>query len=302
MTTIEHQISEAESRWPGLTFKRKSHNEASSACPLCTMADRDGFIIFADGNYWCRQCDARGWIDEDKKKPQTVEERLKRLEREQERAKREREEQQRRISNLERMHKCQDHIKYHKNLPAQALEYWLSEGIEPHSIDRYLLGYCPSCPTFRQSASYTIPVINRGKLENIRHRLVNPNGLGKYRPHMAGLGNSLFNVDLLDDAKERVLIVEGEKKSIVLAQAGFPNVGITGKRAFKKEWLPWFDNVKDIVVCLDPDATESAFKLARIFGKRARVAITPVKIDDAIVKCGAGADDIEGMLRWARPI
>ena len=106
----------------------------------------------------------------------------------------------------------------------------------------------------------------------------------------------------MDQATERILIVEGEKKSIVLAQAGFPNVGITGKRAFKKSWIPWFANVREIVIALDPDATESAYKLAGMLGERARVAVTPVKIDDAIVRYGAGADDIRGMLRWARQV
>lgn len=297
MTTIEHQITEASLRWPGLTFKRKSHNEASSACPFCNQGV-DRFLIFSDGGYWCRKCDVKGWLDDDQprhtpSKAEILERRIAEIERMQR-------EHERRITNLEIMHRSQDHIKYHQNLSGSTLEYWFQEGIAEESINKYLLGYCESCPTFRQSASYTIPVINRGKLENIRHRLISPNGSGKYRPHMAGLGNSLFNVDLLDSAEGRVLIVEGEKKSIVLAQAGFPNVGITGKRSFKREWLPWFDHVQDIVICLDPDATDSAFRLAAVFGKRARVAVAPAKIDDAIVKCGAGASDIEAMIGWAR--
>jgi DNA primase len=295
--TIEHHIIEASIRWPGLEFKKKTGDEASAPCPFCNQGI-DRFLIFADGGYWCRQCNAKGWIDEEEnhQKPsrqEMLERRIAQIERRQK-------EHERRINNLEIMHRSQDHVRYHQALTDDTLEYWLSEGIEPNTVDRYLLGYCESCPTFRQSASYTIPVINRSRLENIRHRLVSPNGTGKYRPHMKNLGNPLFNVDLLDDAKERILIVEGEKKSIVLAQAGFPNVGITGKRSFKKEWLPWFDHVQEIVVCLDPDATESAYRLAGIFGERARVAAPPVKIDDAIVRYGAGAKDIEAMIGWAR--
>ena len=296
MTTIDSRITEASKRWAGLTFKKKGNNEASSACPFCGQG-KDRFLVFADGGYWCRQCNTKGWLDDDTPRQQPTREQI--LERRIAEIERKQQEHDKRITNLEIMHRSQDHIRYHKNIE-RSIEYWFNEGIYEGSTNEYLLGYCDACPAYRESPSYTIPVINRGALENIRHRLAKPNGSGKYRPHMAGLGNSLFNVDLLDNAKERILIVEGEKKSIVLAQAGFANVGITGKRSFSTSWVPWFDHIKEVVVCLDPDATESAHKLAAIFGERARVATTPVKIDDAIVKYGASESDIEAMIGWAR--
>ena len=291
-------VIEAEIKWGIKLTYNKRDDEYVGPCPWCS-ADDDGFHVWDDaGNYWCRQCERKGWVNDDKDRQPSEAEKLARRVAELERKQQEHE---RRLSQLEKMAQCKDHLAYHNALDARAMEYWFGEGIYEETIKRYLLGYCESCPTCRSSPSHTIPVINRGKLENIRHRLVEPQG-GKYRPHLSGLGNPLFNVDLLDQATERIVIVEGEKKSIVLAQAGFPNVGITGKRAFKKSWIPWFANVREIVIALDPDATESAYKLAGMLGERARVAVTPVKIDDAIVRYGAGADDIRGMLRWARQV
>ena len=294
-------IGDIERRF-GISLKQATRYEWCGPCPNCGGDDR--FRFWTDKlNWYCRpgpgHCGKKGFIGEllDDYKPPTKAEKLARRIAEIERKQREHE---RRLSQLEKMHQCQDHIRYHQALDDRTLEYWFGEGIYEDTINRYLLGYCESCPTYRESPSYTIPVINRGKLENIRHRLTQPNGTGKYRPHLAGLGSSLFNVDLLDQAADRILIVEGEKKSIVLAQAGFPNVGITGKRSFKRQWLAWFARVREIVIALDPDATESAHRLAAMFGERARVAVTPVKIDDAIVKYRASESDIKGMLKWAR--
>ncbi|MFH1633757.1 MAG: hypothetical protein ABIG63_07055, partial [Chloroflexota bacterium] len=255
-TSIEQRITEAGNRWPHLQFKRKTRQEAGSACPFCSLADRDGFLIFTNGGYWCRKCSATGWIDENDPRPPTQQELLEARVRELERRQRE---QERRLTALEEMARCQDHLRYHQALTDQALDYWYSEGMTQTTIDEYTLGYCTQCPTYRESPSYTIPVTGYGgELINIRHRLVNPNGTGKYRPHRAGLGSALFNASVLRDPLPRVIVTEGEKKAIIAQQSGFDTVGICGQRNFKTEWLGWFAPVQSIYIALDPDAKESA--------------------------------------------
>jgi len=91
----------------------------------------------------------------------------------------------------------------------------------------------------------------------------------------------------------------------VLSQAGFPAVGIMGKRGFDAEWVGRFGGVGEVVVALDPDATDAAWALAgtlreREYGGRVRVARMPGKPDDLIVKHGATAADIRGFLNLAR--
>lgn len=295
--SIEHRMMQAQQRW-GVILKRKNTREAAGPCPLCRQADTDGFLVWADGGFFCRKCGSKGWVDDDEAKPLSQTEllalRVAKLERQQ----REHEE---RLSLLEQMARCKDHLKYHEGLTDQAREYWWGEGITDESIERYLLGWCPKCPMCPDSPSYTIPIVRHDKLENIRHRLQKPHG-GKYRPHRVGLGNSLFNADLLDQERASIIVTEGEKKSIVATQSGFDAVGITGKRSFKREWLEWFDGIQVVYIALDPDATESAFRLGALFDGRARVARLPAKLDDMVTQYGATSTDIEAYLRVARPV
>jgi len=296
--SIEHRMMQAETRW-GCVLKRKNRNEAAGPCPLCSLADKDGFLVFGDGGYFCRKCGSKGWLDENDAKPlsqaKLLELRVAKLERQQ----REHEE---RLTLLEEMARCKDHLAYHAGLTERAREYWWGEGITDESIEHYLLGWCPRCPTYPESPSYTIPVVRRGALQNIRHRLQHPNGKGKYRPHRSGLGNSLYLADLLDEPRKSIIVTEGEKKAIVATQSGFPAVGICGKRSFNREWLEWFDEIQVVYIALDPDATESAFRLGALFGDRARVARLPAKLDDMIVRYGANSDDIDAYLGTARPV
>jgi len=286
----------------GIALKRAGKDEWAGPCPWCGGKDR--FHVWERGNYWCRpgpgHCGAEGWVDKlaGKDAPtaeQRLEWRVAKLERQQQ-------EHEERLSRLEEMARCQDHVAYHAGLTDEAREYWWGEGITDESIERYLLGWCPRCPTYPESPSYTIPVVRRGALQNIRHRLQHPNGKGKYRPHRSGLGNSLYLADLLDEPRKSIIVTEGEKKAIVATQSGFPAVGICGKRSFNREWLEWFDEIQVVYIALDPDATESAFRLGALFGDRARVARLPAKLDDMIVRFGANSDDIDAYMRTARPV
>lgn len=294
--SIESVIAQAEARWRGLDFKRESHTEASAACPFC----HDGynrFHVFDQGNYWCRQCDAKGWLDGDdnrKLTPQELNEiRLRRLERQIK-------ETQRRLTALERMHQCKDHLTYHNLLDDADREYWHAQGIYDAAIDSYLLGVCYSCPCDTEHRpSYTIPVINHDKLVNIRHRLVDAANGDKYRPHMSGLGSTLFNADNLYTGEPEVMIVEGEKKSIVLSQYGFSTVGIMGKASFPPAWAQRFKAFQTVYVALDPDAIDKAHDLAQLFQHRARVISLPVKADDFFVDGGKPAEFRE-FVRLAR--
>ena len=300
MGDIESVMGEAEAQWH-LEFSRKGHNEASAACPFCHDG-KDRFVIWAEGNYWCRQCGTKGWLDDDKKRLTDIERRLAAVEAEQRKAARERMAQDRRLSALERLQRDQDHLQYHKLLDDTDRAWWHRQGINDESIDRYLLGICYNCPTDRQHrGSYTIPVINHGELQNIRHRLMDSDDGDKYRPHMAGLGNTLFNADNLYEGHDSILLVEGEKKSIVLGQYGFHSVGMMGMRAFPAHWAKRFEKLREVVILLDPDAHDQAHKTAALFDGRGKVATLPVKCDDFFVD-GGTVEEFRCFLRWARPV
>ena len=293
-------VSQAEGRW-NIQLKRHGHDEFVGPCPWCGGVDR--FHVWQDkGNYWCRQCDAKGFVDDDQD-TDDHELRLRILENKQREIERRQAELEARMTALERMHSCKDHLLYHRQMKDEAILYWNEQGMLYETIERYLLGYCQRCPTDHDHrASYTIPVISNGKLWNIRHRLVGADNGDKYRPHIAGLPNVLFNADDLRADSAEILIVEGEKKSIVAAQAGFVNVGVMGKSGFDGAWVQKFAPFQRVNVCYDPDAIDQAAEVAKLFGKRGRVVYTPHKLDDLMTLYGATAQDIRAMVDLGRAV
>jgi len=282
-------------------------------CPF--HADDDPSFGVADEHFYCFGCEKHGdivdWLRDFR--GQSLEQiaqqthlddtalRLRRLEYRQQDQARKIAEHEKRLSALERMRTCTDHIRYHKQMSDEGFQYWYEAGLLPETIARYQLGYCPRCPTDTQGrASYTIPVISNGQLWNIRHRLVNADNGDKYRPHLAGLPNVLFNADDLRSEAPDILIVEGEKKSMVAAQEGFLNVGVMGKTGFDKAWVPKFADFQRVNVCYDPDALDRAAEVARLFGGRGRVVILPDKLDDLIVLSGATGRDVRAFVDYAR--
>jgi len=212
-----------------------------------------------------------------------------------------------RLTKIEQLQRAQMHLAYHRNLTIDTRMLWYKQGVYDEAIDKFLLGYVAECPTYRESASRTIPVFGYdNKLVNIRHRLLRPGDSGKYRPQMHGLGLALFNAPILNSSHERLLILEGEVKVVVLSQAGYSAVGLMGQNSWRAEWLDYLQDVGQIVICLDPGAEESAWKLGRGFVERGfrdvRVATWPVKPDDLIVKCGGGQADVDAILNLSRPV
>jgi len=308
MSDIHAAIAAAEARW-GIPFKRKTAKEASSSCPFCHQGT-DRFLVFANNRYWCRQCGEKGWLDDNESKNlDPTERRLRKLEWEQRRAEIERRETMDRVTALEQMAQQAGLVdRYHANLDAhwQAVERWHDHyGVTYETIASRKLGYCPQCPTAAFSDSLTIPVWYQGTLRNIRHRLLNPDKGGKYRPHMAGLGAMLFNQDDLHTDSTNLLILEGEVKSIIVTQeTGLANISTMGKTAFPSAWAcdKRFAKFQTVYVCYDPDATDKAREVAGLFGGKGRVVELPVKADDLFVVYGGTAADFMAHLRAARGV
>jgi len=306
MGDIEHAIRLAEERWPGLQFEVKNGGtEAESSCPECGGKDR--FVLFIDEpRFWCRRCGFSGFLENRDPnhrltEAELTEIRLRRLERKQE-------EFEKRLTAIERLNRSNAHERYHDALDEQAYEWWIQKGCEPWMIHDYRLGMCPRCPTDREHRrSYTIPLFDQGrqKLLNLRHRLADaPNG-DKYRPEMAGLGTCLAFPHHLIDA-EMGIIIEGEIKALVCGAHDLPTVGLFGKRGrFKVEWLDMFPMDGPVYVGLDPDATESAERLAKGIaktGKETYVIDWPDKPDDLFVVHGCTVEEWMSYVHLARRV
>lgn len=272
-------------------------DEAHSACPFCN-AGEDRFIFWPDrGNYYCRQCERKGFLS-DAPGDWSAEDRTKFMQEAADRAAREREAKRAALDLMAGQALIAE--RYHLQLTDRA--WWYAKGVTDWGIDEFNLGYCPSCPTFRASPSYTIPVYFKGKLLNIRHRLVNPATPGdKYRPEMAGLPALLFGADILLDDMPYVVIVEGEIKTIVLRQYGILAVGIPGANIFPSRWAQWFGKQRLVYVALDPGANGHAADIAQVLGDKARVVALPCKPDDFITVYGGSPEQLEEFLKMGRP-
>lgn len=306
--TIEEAVEMAGVRWPGYEFKITGE-WGVGPCPICHEADEDGFVIFQDGGFFCRPGGCKGWLDDDQQHTWTPEElRLRKIEAEQKRQARQIADLERRVSAVERLNRSRIHERYHANLDEQGYEWWCNKGVECWAIREYRLGQCDRCPTdVEHRPSYTIPIMDQGrqKLLNLRHRLAHAENGDKYRPEMPGLGTSLAFPHHLVGA-DKGIVVEGSIKSLVCGQYDLPTVGIFGKRGrFKTKWLDLFPTGAPVYIGLDPDATESAERLARGIaktGKETYVIDWPAKPDDLFTIHDFTRNEWLSYVRWARRI
>lgn len=272
-------------------FKQKTRRgEYSASCPNCGGVDR--FLFWEkEGNYFCRRCEVRGFISDNPNRLLFSEEQYEAWKRAE--AARKAKERQQQAETIKRLSESSKADLYHRQMVDRS--YWHGQGLSDATIDKFKLGYCPACPTYRDSPSWTIPIYYQGQLYNIRHRLINTDNGGKYRPEMAGLPAAMFNADVLADEDWMIVLVEGEVKACVLDQGGLSVVGIPGANSFKERWVKLFNPASMVYVALDPGADEQAENIARILivnGIEARVVSLPAKPDDMIVKYGATISDM----------
>ena len=198
---------------------------------------------------------------------------------------------------------------------------WNERGLSDLWIDYYKVGYCPSrkfySPHEFESPTLTIPTWQGKRCVGLSHRLLmdNPPG-GKYRPHLAGTGKSLYFGDVhTSEIIGDVLILEGEIKTMVTFANVWKDdplighqlfttniVGVAGK-GFKHEYVAQFDQAETIYICLDPDATAAADKVATMLGReRCKVVELPEKIDDLFLVDAINIDKLWKYMQRGRRI
>lgn len=305
-------------------FRKYGVDHYVAACPQCggdpspekirkhDNSPPDRFCIwYMDGGqkarFWCRRCGFQGFTSEnggyyqlDPERALTLEknrierEKIAEIERQNEAA------QKKRI--LAELNSSQLHLKYHQALNGHTgiVQEWY--GLTNDSVDIWQIGYCEVCPLAKYSDSLTIPYFWKDQIINIRHRLLQPNGEGKYRPHAAGLGNAIFNANLLL-AEDWIVIAEGEFKPIFLNQKGFPAIGIPGVAAFQPDWVRLFKKVKQVHICLDPGQDGYAWQIGRLLTKvvpEVRVCTLMDEPDYLFTRWGATVGDFAKILEQGR--
>lgn len=271
---------------------------------MCGGEDR--FVIWTDRefphwNFFCRVCHPEaGWIDElnpNLKEQLPPDERMRRAaEYAKEREEALRAEIQRAQDALKELQEARAWVRYHEQLTDAARNTWGSWGIPDFFIEYWQLGFDPAHTVWTKGGEWTTPTMTIPIFEpitwecsNIRHRLMNPPRPGdKYRPERSGLPQSFFVAEPDNPIKGRTLLVEGEKKAMVsfitADDPAFQVLGIPGKN-MPNYLIDRLQEADPVYICLDPDATSAARKLAATIGiERCRMIELPDKIDDLILK------------------
>lgn len=267
----------------GVSLRRRTSEKAVGACPLCGGDDR--FIVWVyEGNAWCSRCKhSAAFLDQDETHRLRALSRVQKAERQ---------------SKLRAtMAKCPDWQQYHR-LAVQdpdRMRLWQEEGMEEEDVLKWGLGWCPACPLEPSFPSLTIPVWQDNQLLDIRHKLIgaDPSVHGKYRSHLAGFVPQPFNLDAMY-AHRGLVLVEGEKKAIVMCRFGYPGtIGLPGINILDDflDRVAEMQPVQSLVVLLDPGANGQAREIAQSvssLGVATFIGDSPLKPDDLLLKYGKG--------------
>lgn len=280
--------------------------ELHGPCPFCGTG-KDRFIVWPEGNYFCRVCESTGRVPGTGTGPlgrDTLREVIT--------AKRAK--QAARLSEWQKGYKAGFVEGYHQAMKDATLRaYWLSEGITDESIERYQLGYCEG-RTFEgeggrtfSSPAYTLPHIDPKTLQlvNCQYRIMSlpPGGGGKYRQEPGLPPASFYTLPKVVDGPGAV-VVEGGKKAIVISQLVERRLQVVGwPGAVPSEELYLELEGFDVVwLIMDPGPSRrKAEDRAKDYLKdRIRIVSLPVKPDDAVVQYGYSLGDFRELLSQAR--
>lgn len=257
------------------TLSYHTPNQQVGPCPDCGGTDR--FVVFQEGNYWCRQCGKKGWWLDNKPTKEELEQ-----------IRQERKKEQNKL--FEYMHHCQVWQEYHSQ--DNCYDLWTTAGFTTDEIDKWGLGVCSSCPTAQDYSSLTIPVFYKGELWDIRHRLLGANNGAKYRSHLPGISPLFFNTDSLYADKD-VYVVEGEKKVIKVASVNIKSVigypGIEYRNRLTDFLNRKLKPSQRVIFVPDPDSHSQILDSAREVKAKCYIAELWMKPDDLIIEFGSSA-------------
>lgn len=190
--------------------------------------------------------------------------------------------------------------RYHRALPDDIRAHLKGRGIPSTIIERQLLGW--------NGERITIPIFGRER-EVLGFRYASPHDTSNAPAMLSdiGLDVELYGWETIARQPQRIVIAGNEFDRLVLEANGFPAVASTGRDGmFLKEWLPYFERVRHVYICLARDLRGSAAarKIQRVM-PQARIVSMPAEvgasgtITDFFVALGRTKIDFEVLLAAA---
>ena len=190
--------------------------------------------------------------------------------------------------------------------------WWRAQGVPDDWQKFWKLGFTPERAfefenQVHTSPAYTIPKFDYNwKAINMDYRLITfPEGAGKYRPEKDLPPAAFLSRPDKLEVTDEVMIVEGSKKAMVTtirSEMDIDRVHVFGIPS-KNSWAGIEQRVSKcgrVWICLDPDATDWARKLAGRLGPNARVIELPYKIDDGFILYGLTPAILNEAKKYAR--
>ncbi len=211
------------------------------------------------------------------------------------------------VTNAPKLQKTIDDVEeYHLNLIDRIFEYLKSDerGLDVETLEEFKVGW--------DGKSIVFPVFDKeGNLVNIRHRRDPARSTGNKMWNESGGKAAIFNIQVLQEPKDFVVLCEGEFDCMIAYQNGFPAVtGTAGANTFKPEWVDEFKNVKKVYICYDSDEAgrEGALNAARYLKEKAYIIELPkrnggekIDITDYFCELKKGKEDFQKLLDAAKP-
>jgi DNA primase len=147
-----------------------------------------------------------------------------------------------------------DYLTEQRGLSVETIQrFHLGAVLEPDPTDEFAVG------------RICIPHTNLRGPTVLRFRALPGQGDPKYwQP--AGSNVSVFNVGVLAEPREFVVIAEGEIDTMTLSQCGLPAVGFPGVNTWKDHHRYLFDGLRQTIIVGDGDEAGEGF-MAKIAGK-----------------------------------
>ena len=160
-----------------------------------------------------------------------------------------------------------------KALSGDMLKYLLKKrGFTKETLEQYEIGWLQNLQRI------TVPVRDgSGTLKNIRlygpskdkNKMISYYVLDNDDKISYGSPIRLYGLDeLIKYQGDQVIFCEGEWDRLVLVQNGYMAVtGTGGASSFKKEWIKYFRNRKEVIICMDCDnaGKDAANKIIKLF-------------------------------------
>lgn len=287
--------------------QRVSSDEYSSSCPQCggephkggELPDRFRLFLNASGKNkvmgWCRRC-SYVWFP-DTVRPISPEE-MERWRKEQ----LEREEARRRSAEkaISALQSEKIWLKFNEALNDYAMEVLRSWGIREDWANYWRLGLLPDHIVLNKDEKYHSPAISIPMWQwgspapaNVKLRILNPKNSGdRYRSlYKTGIATDFTAFNKLKS--DTVVLVEGEKKAMVVAQWSEQKYQVVGLPSVtpNEDLLAKYDRYGKVIVCLDPDAkVEDEYghsplkRLVKALGREVAWVDLPDKVDDMIIR------------------